>query len=59
MIIDGSKVKKLFTLRIAEDGTYFATRKKEPAFCFAGTSVEAVSARAYSALKYYEQHMKK
>lgn len=49
------KLKKLFSVHIAENGTYFATRRHNPAFCFSGQTVEAVSARAHSALEAYKQ----
>lgn len=49
------KLKKLFSVHIAENGTYFATRRHNPSFCFGGDSIEAVSARAYSALKFHEE----
>jgi predicted RNase H-like HicB family nuclease len=49
------KLKKLFSVHIAEDGTYFATRRHNPAFCFSGRTVEAVSARAHSALELHKE----
>lgn len=53
-VVCATKTKKLFTLRKSLDGTYYAVRKKEPAFCFSGASVEAVSAMAYAALSFLE-----